>query len=80
MHIHRARLRIEIIVYQLPVELRTLCQWPMKCRVQTHLPRGLRFPVPLDKGNEGSGDEIGHMQISHEMVSNAHVHQLTVSL
>ena len=30
----------------------------MKCRVQTHLPRGLRFPVPLDKGNEGSGDEI----------------------
>ena len=31
----------------------------MKCRVQTHLPRGLRFPVPLDKGNEGSGDEIG---------------------
>ena len=29
----------------------------------THLtavevPRGLRFPVPLDKGNEGSGDEI----------------------
>ena len=30
----------------------------MKCRAQTHLPRGLRFPVPLDKGNEGSGDEI----------------------
>ena len=25
---------------------------------KTHLPRGLRFPVPLDKGNEGSGDEI----------------------
>ena len=30
----------------------------MKCRAQTHLPRALRFPVPLDKGNEGSGDEI----------------------
>ena len=31
----------------------------MKCQAQTHRPRGLRFPVPLDKGNEGSGDEIG---------------------
>ena len=46
------------IVYQLPVKLRTLCQWPMKCRAQTEFPRGLRFPVPLDKGNGGSGDEI----------------------
>ena len=30
----------------------------MKSQAQTDLPRGLRFPVPLDKGNEGSGDEI----------------------
>ena len=30
----------------------------MKCRAQTHFPKGLRFPVPLDKGNGGSGDEI----------------------
>ena len=47
-----------LVVYQLPVEMRTLCQWPLKCRAQTHLPRGLRFPVPQDKGNDGSGDEI----------------------
>ena len=26
---------------------------------KTDLPRVLRFPVPLDKGNEGSGDKIG---------------------
>ena len=32
----------------------------MKCRAQTVFPRGLRFPVPLDKGNGGSGDEIAH--------------------
>ena len=25
---------------------------------KTDFPRVLRFPVPLDKGNEGSGDEI----------------------
>ena len=25
---------------------------------ETLHPRGLRFPVPLDKGNEGSGNEI----------------------
>ena len=37
----------QITVYQLPVQLRMLCCWPMKC------------PVPLDKGNEGSGNEIG---------------------
>ena len=30
----------------------------MKCRAETQNPRGLRFPVPLDKGNEGSGNEI----------------------
>ena len=30
----------------------------MKCRAETQYPRGLRFPVPLDKGNEGSGNEI----------------------
>ena len=50
------------IVYQLPVKLRTLCQWPMKWRAQTEFPRG--FPVPLDKGNEGSGDEIGYLWLS----------------
>ena len=32
--------------------------WPMKSRAQTDLPRVLRFPVPLDKGNGGSGNEI----------------------
>ena len=48
----------KIIVYQLPVKLRMLCYWPMKCRAETQYPRGLRFPVPLDKGNEGSGNEI----------------------
>ena len=31
----------------------------MKCRAETQYLRGLRFPVPLDKGNEGSGNEIG---------------------
>ena len=30
----------------------------MKCRAETQYHRGLRFPVPLDKGNEGSGNEI----------------------
>ena len=25
-------------------------------------PRVVRFPVPLDKGNEGSGDEIGSLE------------------
>ena len=33
--------------------------WPMKFSAQMLYPRGLRFPVPLDKGNEGSGNEIG---------------------
>ena len=32
-------------------------QW-LRFRAQTLLPRGLRFPVPLDKGNGGSGDVI----------------------
>ena len=27
------------------------------------LPRGLRFPVPLDKGNKGSGNGIGYLPI-----------------
>ena len=36
----------------------------MKCRAQTHFPRGLRFPVPLYKGNGGSGNEIGASQTS----------------
>ena len=31
--------------------------WPMKFRAEK-LCRGLRFPVPQDKGNVGSGDEI----------------------
>ena len=51
----------KIIVYQLPVQLRMLCCWPMKCQAETQYPRGLRFPVPLDKGNEGSGNEIAHI-------------------
>ena len=33
---------------------------------KTDFPRVLRFPVPLDKGNEGSGDEIvRHVDILH---------------
>ena len=64
----RARSDRTELVYQLPVELRTLCQWPMKYRAQTHLPRGHRFPVPLDKGNEGSGDEIAHTWVCFQCV------------
>ena len=26
-------------------------------------PIAVRFPVPLDKGNEGSGDEIAHTSV-----------------
>ena len=47
-----------LVVYQLPVQLRVLCVWPMKCRAETDYPRVSRFPVPQDKGNVGSGDEI----------------------
>ena len=50
----------------------------MKCRAQTHLPRGLRFPVPLDKGNEGSGDEIARRRraISLSMLKVPNVYRL----
>ena len=44
----------------------------MKCRAQTVFPRGLRFPVPLDKGNGGSGDEIAHF-MSQEAHAQAEV-------
>ena len=30
---------------------------------KTDFPRVLRFPVPQDKGNEGSGDEIGSEEV-----------------
>ena len=39
----------------------------MKCRAETQYPRGLRFPVPLDKGNEGSGNEIARYKIESDL-------------
>ena len=41
------------------------CVWPL-CAV-------LRFPVPLDKGNEGSGDEIGQEREGSGVVNGADV-------
>ena len=41
---------------------RALCVWPMKCRAETDYPRVSRFPVPQDKGNVGSGDEIAKIR------------------
>ena len=38
----------------------------MKCQAETHYPRGHRFPVPQDKGNVGSGDEIGIFYLSEK--------------
>ena len=35
----------KFIVYQLPAQLLVLCLWPMKCRAETHYPRGHRLPL-----------------------------------
>ena len=32
----------------------------MKYQAETHYLKGLRFPIPQDKGNVGSEDEIDH--------------------
>jgi len=36
----------------------------MKCPAERLYPRGLCFSVPLDKGNEGSGNEIVNHVVS----------------
>ena len=41
-----------------PSRLRSLTGITRILLFKTDFPRVLRFPVPLDKGNEGSGDEI----------------------
>jgi len=58
-------LGLEIIVYQLPVQLRVLCVWPMKCRAETDYPRvsqsrpqSPRYPCPAERENERLWDNL----------------------